>query len=415
MLLTEIEGKQLLKKFGLQIPRSIVVTSPTELPSKIKEAKAQNWSLPIFCKAQVLHGNRARQGLVVSAKDWSEAAAKAAALFAKSDQNGQPITEILLEEGLPFSTQLYLSFSYDTASRGPVLRFSQAAGEGIEERAESLITHPFSIESGPDSIFKDPAFSDQLHSDPSLTQVISQLWHLFLAQDCSLLEINPLVKSDAGWFCLDAKIELENTARFRHPEWENYPQRSQLGRPPTKREIQAHQVNQLDHRGTAGESFFEFPGGTIGVLASGGGASALVMDALLSTGLKPANYTEYSGNPTAEKVKALAEVVFSIPNLEGLWIVGGNANFTDILETLTGIMDAFLDSPYSHQPGFALLIRRGGPNWQAAFEMVQQKTQHLPLKIQLLGPDFPLVKTASAMKSLLEQPISPEKSASAQP
>jgi ATP-citrate lyase beta-subunit len=72
----------------------------------------------------------------------------------------------------------------------------------------------------------------------------------------------------------------------------------------------------------AGESFFEFSGGNIGVMASGGGASTLAMDALLSEGLKPANYTEYSGNPTREKVAALTNLVLSLPNLEALICCG---------------------------------------------------------------------------------------------
>ena len=335
MRLTEFEGKQLLAQAELAIPRAIAVANPQELEQLIKQNTFENWTWPLYLKAQVHHGNRALQGLVVSAITPAEAMTQAKDLFAKTDQNNQPIQQLLVEESISFDHQVYLSLSYDTHTRGPVLRYSDQAGEGIEERHDSLQSFPFSIKTGPASVSPLPEL-------PGLQEVLDQLWKVFLQHDATLVEINPLVEANHRWFCLDAKIELEDVARFRHPEWEQYAARSVLGRPLTEREIAAHHVNELDHRGAAGESFFEFPGGEIGVLASGGGASALVMDALLATGLKPANYTEYSGNPSAAKVKALTEVVLSIPNLKGLWVVGGNANFTDIYDTLSGLIEAFL-------------------------------------------------------------------------
>lgn len=392
MQLTEVEGKKLLQEKGLRTPQGQLCTSLSHLEELLAHNTFENWSFPVFLKAQVLHGNRGLQGLVVSAISVEEIKAEAGILFSQKDQNNQPIQSILIEEGISFDRQVYVSLSYDTKTRGPILRYSTHAGEGIEERGDTLEHLPFSIEEGPASVIPDKEISP----------IVTQLWEVMQQNDATLVEINPLVLTKQGWFCLDAKIELEDTARFRHPEWEVYAGRSNLGRPLTEREISAHKVNELDHRGAAGESFFEFPGGEIGVLASGGGASALVMDALLSTGLKPANYTEYSGNPSKEKVKALTKVVLSIPNLKGLWVVGGNANFTDIYETLDGLMEALLASPYAQQPGFSLLIRRGGPRWQEAFAMVKERTSSTKLNVKLYGPDFPLVQTARAMKELLD-------------
>lgn len=392
MLLTEAEGKALLQKSGILVPQSLLVDLTQPDTHKVQEF-SDTVGFPIFVKGQVLHGNRELLGLVKRAESAEELTQYLTELSTTQDQNQQPISHALLEAGISFDQQYYLSFGYDTKTRTPVIRYSEQGGTGMDDRGDSITNTPISISQ------QVTAFT----SNPELTDLLNQLLTVFKAADATLLEINPLVKSGDDWYCLDAKIELEDTAAFRHPEWETYPTRSGLGRPPTAREKKAHQVSRSDHRGVAGESFFEFPGGTIGVMASGGGASTLAMDALMAENLHPANYTEYSGNPTREKVAALAEVVLSIPNLEALYVVGSNANFTDIYETLAGVVDGLLESPYSKQAAFCILIRRGGPRWEEAFEMVQDRLKDTPCNIQLFGPTSSLVATAAELKTMIDE------------
>lgn len=389
MLLTEVEGKAILAAAGINTPKRIVIAATDE--PKILQEKLATLSYPVFVKAQVLYGNRQLQGLVKQAADAQTAEAICHTFFAETDQNRQPITEIAIEQAIQFDQPYYLSISYDTRSRQPVVRWSNQGGAGMDDRGQTIIEQPLSM----------LAPLETFAAFPDATAIINQLFTVFLESDAVLLEINPLVISNNDWICLDAKIELESTASFRHPEWEQYPKRSGLGRPPTKIEQDALAVSRSDHRGVAGESFFEFPGGTIGVMASGGGASTLAMDALMAEGLKPANYTEYSGNPSREKVAALTKVVTSLPNLEALYVVGSNANFTDIYETLAGLLDGFLPSDYAQQPGFVLLIRRGGPRWQEAFEMVKERLAGTSVRYLLFGPDFPLLETAYELKQAL--------------
>ena len=154
-------------------------------------------------------------------------------------------------------------------------------------------------------------------------------------------------------------------------------------------EKEAKIINAMDHRGVAGASFFEFDG-DIGIMASGGGASLLVMDALMASGLKPTNYTEYSGNPSREKVAALTKLVLSKPGLKGLLVIGGNANFTDIFETLAGVMDG-LES-IEPKIKFPIVVRRGGPRWQEAFEMVRKRAAEKHLNITLFGPETSMLE-----------------------
>lgn len=389
MLLTESEGKALLVRAGLAVPKSMLIFSHDEL----NKIDLQQLIYPVFVKAQVLHGNRELQNLIRRASSFDELNTIVGEMFAQTDQFDQPISGLLIEQSVNFSQQVYLSLTYETKSRSLVAQYSHQGGVGMDDRGNSIQTVELSSLEEPNSFFPDQR----------LLSVVQKVWHVVFDNDATLVEINPLVITDTDIYCLDAKIELDDAARFRHEEWQLYGERSSMGRPPTQLELRAKEVSSRDHRGVAGESFFEFIGGQIGVMASGGGASLLAMDALMAEGISPANYTEYSGNPSREKVRSLTDVVLSIKNLEGLYVVGSNASFTDIYETLAGVIDGLLESDYVDQDNFSLLIRRGGPRWQEAFEMVRERLSGKPLKYKLFGPDFPIVATAREMKQMLEE------------
>jgi succinyl-CoA synthetase beta subunit len=374
MRLYEHEGKSLLAQAGILVPQQLTLQPLSDLTPPE--------TFPAILKAQVLHGNRAHQGLikiVKSESEWQE-------VIDSWKSTLEPTTVILQETVVSFDQEFYLTLRYDTRPRRPVLMFSATGGTGIEERGESLKMLPLEI----------GTLLPEIH--PSISQAwLEQLFQTFLDRDCTLIEINPLIITENGPMALDAKIELDDTAVFRHPEWaELYPPRTLFARQPTQREQAAKHVNAADHRGIAGASYFEFDG-TIGVLASGGGASQLAMDALLASGLKPANYTEYSGNPPREKVAELTKVVMSHDNLEGLWVVGGHANFTDIYETLMGVIDGV---EAMHPPtGFPIIIRRGGPRLEEAFVAVQKRAEELKLTVKLYDSSFPITDTVGVLQN----------------
>lgn len=394
MILKEFEGKKLLNDAGLLVPASVLV-SKDDFDTGLKTA--QILKFPVVVKAQVFHGNRELLGLIHKVENSDELKELVAKLFNKLDRFGQPISHILIEEMVQFSKMFYVSFSYSTKTRMPIIQFSPEGGVGMDDRGNAVIQQTFSLKNG---VTEFPDY-------PELFPVLQKLFDVFYKNDASLVEINPLVETTNGFVCLDAKIELEDSAKFRHLEWDQYGERSQISRPMTSVEKRAREISRSDTRGVAGESFFEFPGGNIGVMASGGGASTLAMDALLSEGLKPANYTEYSGNPTKEKVTALTKLVLSLPNLEALYVVGSNANFTDIYETLYGVIDGLVEVDLPND--FKVLIRRGGPRWQEAFKMVKErleKKEHesgKKIQLKLFGPDFSIVATARELKKMMEQ------------
>lgn len=384
MRLFEYEGKQLLGKAGVAVPEVIAVDS---LDSIV-------FSEPCVLKAQVLFGNRWKKGLIqpcLEKKLWPEAVKNLRAALRKNKLTTE--TKVLVEPLVKFGQEMYLALRYDTHSRLPVLNFDPAGGSGIEERAGKSQLQEFSLEDG--ALSKPPAIHAEIHQD-----WLKALIDAFFTNDLTLLEINPLVLYKGAPLALDAKVELEDTAAFRHPEWQEYPPRSFFQRQPTKNELAAKTVNAMDHRGAAGASYFDLPG-TIGILASGGGASQLAMDALLASGLEPANYTEYSGNPPREKVKALADIVLSNPKLEGLWVVGGHANFTDIYETLMGVFDAIENADLP--PGFPVVIRRGGPRTEEAYSELRRRTKKSTIKLELFDSQFPLTDTVPVLQKMVEE------------
>jgi len=151
------------------------------------------------------------------------------------------------------------------------------------------------------------------------------------------------------------------------------------------------------YRGTAGK-YIEMDG-DIAVLFSGGGASIANMDALFQVGLKPANYTEYSGNPPREKVSQLAKIVLSKPGLRGLWIAGGVANFTDIVATFSGIIDA-LDEV---KPTYPIVIRRAGPNEEEGKRLMRECAQRNNLNLKIFGKEVSMGATATALVDMINK------------
>jgi citryl-CoA synthetase large subunit len=385
MILYEYEGKQILFQNGVDIPVHELLTSPNQ------EVVVKP---PLVLKAQVLSGKRAEVGGIVMMDDEKDLRRELEDLFGEVI-NKEKVEKVLAEEKIHFDKEFYLAISYDTDFRAPILTFSQEGGTGIEERQ----AHIFPIDPLTSAILASKEgmewTSDQL-GEKGLTALGEKLVNIFFEHDMTLLEINPLVKTEDGrWVALDAKIKLDDDAKKRHPEWEFSP-RSAPGYTPTDREIEAKKIDEGDYRGTAGSAYFDLPG-DIAILSSGGGVSLTAMDALTSFGGKPANFTEYSGNPPKEKVVKLTKIVLNKPNLHGLWVIGTvAANFTDIYETLSGFIEGLreaekeLDTKFN----FPIVIRRGGPNAEKAYQMLMEIKD---FNITLQGPETSITESAKIM------------------
>lgn len=379
MILYEYEGKELLLKSGINIPQSRLVSAAGE---KIE------MRFPIVLKAQVLSGKRADAGGILFAENEEDYEKQITKLLG-SVINKEKVEKVLVEEKIVVEKEYYVSISYNTETRGPVLSISQSGGTGIEDRG--VETFPVNPLNPGGSL---PEILDK--------QVLEKLISLFFEQDCLLLEVNPLIQTKSGeWIALDAKVKLDDFAKPRHKDWEFGP-RSAPGHTSTKGEIEAKKIDEGDYRGTAGSSYFDLDG-DIAVLSSGGGVSLTALDSLINYGGKPANFTEYSGNPPKEKVAKLTKVVLDKPGIHGLWVIGTVvANFTDIYETLSGFMEGLrqAQAELGTKFNFPIVIRRGGPRVEEAYEMLK-KVNDFDLHLQ--GEETSIAQSAKSMADLAKK------------
>lgn len=388
MNLYEFEGRKLFEKHGIKVPSGIVVRRGDDVVEKYNELGVKE----VVVKVQILSGKRGKNNGIRFCSSAEEVKQACEELF-NTQIRGQYVTAILITEKIDILEEHYLSITYDTSSKQPVLVYSKEGGMDIEEVSEDKIEKNL-LDIRQEKINLDIPY-------------VQELWDCFLSEDCRVVEINPLVKTRNGeWLALDAKIALDDDAFFRHEEWhpsassgqEGFEPRTMLGRLPTTREIQVRKIDEGEayYRGTAGK-YIELDG-DIAVLFSGGGASIANMDALIKAGLKPANYTEYSGNPPREKVYALTKIVLSKPGLRGLWIVGGVANFTDIAETFGGIVDALNEV----KPIYPIVVRRAGPNEEEGKRLMEECAKQNNLNMKYFGKEISMSKTAKVLAEMIK-------------
>jgi len=377
MNLYEFEGKNIFKQFGIAVPRSVLLRRD-DVVAKYNELGIKE----VVVKAQVLSGKRGKNSGILFASSADEAKIAVEKIFT-SNIRGQYVAAVLMEEKLDIAQEHYLSITYDTAKRQPVLVYSESGGMDIEDVSDDKIKKVY-LDIRKEKIESDIPFANELYQ-------------CFLQSDARVVEINPLVKLSSGEFvAADSKIAIDEDAFFRHKDW-NFEPRTMLGRLPTERELEVKKIDEGEnyYRGTAGK-YIEMDG-DIAVLFSGGGASIANMDALIKVGLQPANYTEYSGNPPREKVAQLAKIVLSKPGLRGLWIAGGVANFTDIAATFQGIIDA-LDEV---KPTYPIVIRRAGPNEEEGKRLMEECAKRNNLNLKIFGKEIAMGATATALLDMI--------------
>ena len=359
MKLYEHEAKKILENRGVKIP----------------EKNGESYVV----KAQVLASDRKKHGGIKFAES-REKAEKLADQMKSSKIKGHEVNEVLIEKQIDIQEEYYIAFLWDTELRSPVMLFSEEGGSGIEDREVKKIE--LSSENNFGEIKK------------SLRPVAEKLFEIFLEEDIEFMEINPLAFDGEYFIVTDAMIELEDDASFRH-DWD-FPERTEFAREKTKREIAAEKIDEDDHRGVAGK-YTELEG-DIGMMLAGGGASLTNMDALIEAGGKPANYTEYGGNPPTEKVYRLSKIIMS-KDLNGLLHVGGTANNTNILRTMKGFIQALREE----EPDYPIVIRRDGPQADEAFELLRQVRDDLDLDMKLYRNDLPMTESAEKLVGMMAE------------
>jgi succinyl-CoA synthetase beta subunit len=352
----EYQGKELFRRAGIPVPRSQHVTTADEAASFVG-ANPGNWVV----KAQVLMGGRGKAGKIKFAKNADEAKAVATDIMSspmppnRQNPNGEPINSLLIEETLAVAKEAYAAIAIDRATKKPVIMVSAFGGMDIEEVADN---HPDSIAkafvdvSGGywPFIGRDLAFKANLDKGyhRALPAVLAGLYDLFFRYGAKLVEINPLVLTEDGRvIAADAKVELDDDAIFKNPEFKQW----QTTLPMDEDETLATKA------GLGIRNFRRFDG-TVGTMANGAGLAMGTMDAVKNAGGSFANFLDVGGGADAERVRNCYELVMNHTGAKAFFInIFGGITRCD--EVAKGIVEALRTTSSRKVP---LVIRLTGTN-----------------------------------------------------
>jgi succinyl-CoA synthetase beta subunit len=294
MRLIEADGKMLLKRRGLPVPRGRLYG-----PDEPVEAPPGGAAI----KAQVLAGARGKRGLVQLAAQ-SEADAVAAAMIERMRADGLS-PHVLVEKNLAAESECYLAWRIDDVRQAPVMLLSTKGGVEIEAHAGDLhqfvwdplqVLHPHHLL----GFLLDAGASRRALG--ALARFAAELYKLFVAEDAELLEINPLAVTASGQVtALDAKVVLDDNARFRHRDWDELLS-ARLERAAAK----PLELRAADH----GLTLVELDG-CVALFAGGAGFGMAVVDLLADAGLPAANFADASGGASPAAFAAMGEIILA--------------------------------------------------------------------------------------------------------
>jgi succinyl-CoA synthetase beta subunit len=324
----EYQGKQIFAKYGVPIPKGYPAFTVEEATAAAKKLEGETGNPVVVVKAQIHAGGRGKGGGVKVAKGG---AAEATELSKKilgmqlvthqTGAEGQKVKRLYIEQGLAIERELYLGFVVDREARRVAVMASTEGGMEIEKVAEE---HPEKILTAHiDPVLglagyqaRKLAYNLDLakHGKETVakfTKVVSKLYDLFVKEDCSLLEVNPLiVTKDGDIMCLDAKVNFDDNAEFRHPEWKDL------------RDADEEDPIELEAK-NAGLNYVSLDG-NVGCLVNGAGLAMATMDIIKYAGEKdgvsPANFLDVGGGATKDQVIKAFSMILKSPKVKAIFV-----------------------------------------------------------------------------------------------
>ncbi|HSH48172.1 MAG TPA: ADP-forming succinate--CoA ligase subunit beta [Halomonas sp.] len=337
MNLHEYQGKQLFADYGLPVSKGFAVDTPEEAAEACHKIGGDTWVV----KAQVHAGGRGKAGGVKLIKSAQEASDFAEQWLGKNlvtyqtDAAGQPVAKILVENCTDIASELYLGAVVDRATRRVVFMASTEGGVEIEKVAEETPEKILKAEIDPLTgaqpyQARDLAFQLGLSGDQvkQFTRIFLGLSKLFHDKDLALLEVNPLVITDEGnLHCLDAKINLDGNALYRHPDL-------QAMRDPSQEDAREAEAAEWDLNYVALD-------GNIGCMVNGAGLAMGTMDIIKLHGGQPANFLDVGGGATKERVAEAFKIILSDDSVQAVLvnIFGGIVRCDMIAEGIIGAVE----------------------------------------------------------------------------
>ena len=361
MNIHEHQAKEILKKYGAIVPAGFFSTSVDDLIEKAKNLKTEKYVL----KAQIHAGGRGKAGGVKILNTLEELKNSANELLGKTlvthqtGPEGREVKRLYVEESSNIEKEFYLSCLVDRASSKIAFISSDQGGMDIEEVAssnpEKIITTKVDMaeeisDADCESVIK--IFDLNNDAKDQAISLIKSIYKMFISIDANMVEVNPLILTKEGKIvCLDAKVNFDSNALFRHPEILEL--RDLNEEDPTEIEASKHDLAyiKLD--------------GSIGCMVNGAGLAMATMDIIKLYGKEPANFLDVGGGASKEKVSAAFKIILSDKNVKGILInIFGGIMRCDVLAQ--GVVDAAKEINIS----VPLVVRLAGTNFKEGKEIL---------------------------------------------
>ncbi len=327
MNIHEYQAKEILKAYGVNVPRGCVVKSARQA-----EKAYQKFACDCVLKAQVYTGGRGKAGGIKTVRDATQTCDTAKELFKKklvtvqTGVRGLPIKRLLVEEIIDVEKEYYLSFTLDRRSSRYCLIASTAGGMDIEEVAAKTPERIITVNVSPITGFqpfhaRKICFGLEIEKDlqKKMSALVKNLYELFVAYDCSMVEINPLIITAEGdILALDAKMDVDGNAMYRHPDVKEM--RDIEEEDPVEAEASKFGLNYINLDGNVGN------------IVNGAGLAMATMDIVKMAGASPANFLDVGGGANAEAIENGFRLIMKDPKVKGILInVFGGILRCDIL------------------------------------------------------------------------------------
>jgi succinyl-CoA synthetase beta subunit len=361
----EYQGKAVLAQFGVPVPKGKVAYSEAEAVAAAKEL-----GFPVVVKAQIHAGGRGKGGGVKLARDAAECAQLAKAMLGmtlrthQTGPEGRVVRRLLIEQGMDLqgSRELYLAILVDRASGKPVFMASQHGGVDIEEVAAK----------DPSAILKErvePSVGFQAFQARKLAlglelpgsllgkaaTFMQSLFRAFEGADCSLVEINPFLITQAGeLIALDAKVNFDDNALYRHPDLREL------------RDLDEEDPLEVD-ASKFSLNYIKLEGGSVGCMVNGAGLAMATMDIIKLAGGSPANFLDVGGGANAEQIRNAFRILLADKEVKAVLInIFGGILRCDVLAegVIAAVRDLSVKVP--------VVVRMKGNNEERGKEMLRE-------------------------------------------
>ncbi|MGD2034521.1 MAG: ADP-forming succinate--CoA ligase subunit beta [Bacteroidales bacterium] len=345
MNIHEYQAKQILKEYGVQVPEGIIISDPKESAEAAEQIKKTTGTGSWAVKAQIHAGGRGKGGGIRIAKSVTEVEQFSGEILGmnlvtpQTGPAGKQVRKVLIEQGIYYKgedpvEEFYVSILLDRSAGKNIIMYSPEGGMDIETVAKNTPELIFKEEIDPGTGIRDfqarnIAFNLKLSGKAfkEMVTFVKKLYKAYISANASLFEINPVIKtSDNLIFAADSKVNLDDNALFRHPEYNEL--RDLNEEDPAETEASGYGLNfvKLD--------------GNVGCMVNGAGLAMATMDIIKLSGGEPANFLDVGGTASAQTVEAGFRIILKDPNVRAILIniFGGIVRCDRVAQ---GVVDAY--------------------------------------------------------------------------